>query len=80
MAYEPRDFHGDQLREAVEYLKSIPDAKYVGLSAFAETVKAGSSLLGPQVFLKLDNILGRMPAQVWAQFDAEIDRQVYGSD
>jgi hypothetical protein len=30
------------------------------------------------VFIKLDSILGRIPAQVWAQFDAEIDQQVYG--
>ena len=68
----------NQLREAVEHLKSIPDAKYVGLSAFAETVKAGAFLLGPQVFLKLDKIIGRTPTQVWAAFDAEVDRQMYG--
>ena len=50
----------------------------MGLSAFADTVRVAAFLLGPEVFLKLGRILGPTPTQVWAQFDAEIDRKVHG--
>ena len=78
MAYEPKQFPACELRDAVEHLKPIPDSKYVGLCAESETVRAGAFLLGPKAFLKLDQIRGRTPAEVWAAFDAEVDRLVYG--
>ncbi len=60
------------LNKAVAHLKSIPDAKFVGL--IAETsVTAGKYKLRAQVFFKLGQIVGKTPAQVWDMFDRQVD-------
>lgn len=79
MAYQPRDFDPRDpasLRAAVEHLQTIPDAKYVGLQADSETLNVGAFKLIAPAFLKLKDILGKTPAQIWAEFDNQVERQV----
>jgi len=81
MCLEPRDFSIGELRAAVEYLRAVPGAdtaKHVGLVAIAATVPAGNFKLDPQPMLRLPEILGRTPAEVWKAFDADIDKQRSG--
>lgn len=65
----------DQLREAVEYLKTVPETGYTGL--MAEThYKDEVVNLGPQPMLQLKDILGKSPEEVWKMFDQRVDEFV----
>ena len=78
LASKPRDFDPRDptaLAQAVEHLRAIPDAKYVGLNVQV-LVNAGRFNLDAPGFLKLDQIISRTPAQVWEALDAQIDRQI----
>lgn len=79
MCLEDRYFGIDDMRSAVEYLKTIPEASaektFIGLVAEAATVETGLFKLGPTPMIKLRDILGKTPAEVWDMFDADIDRQ-----
>jgi hypothetical protein len=79
---EPRDFAINELRAAVEYLKTIPGADdpktLIGLIAIARIVPAGTIKLKPQPMLKLSVIRGKTPGQVWEAFDADVDDQIKG--
>jgi hypothetical protein len=73
---EPREYPPDQLRQAVDYLKTIPDPrpekKFVGLIAQA-SVRAGHYRLQAMAFLKLADIIGKTTAEVWERFDKIVD-------
>lgn len=73
-AYEPREF--SDLRAAVEHLKTLPDAKYVDLQADTVPLKIGTFRLIAPTFLKLKDVVGKTPDQVWEQLDLQVDRQV----
>jgi len=66
-------FEVGQLREAVEYLKLQPQTPFVGLVARTHTT-AGRYKLMAEPMLSLDEILGKTPSEVWALFDAGVDR------
>jgi len=73
MCYHSREYRVDQMREAVEYLKTQPQTEFTGLQARTSTT-AGPYKLQAEPRLPLDKILGKTPAQVWDMFDAEVDR------
>jgi len=66
MCYNARYFAIDQLREAVEYLKTHPQTEFTGLQATTNTT-AGPYKLLAQPILPLDQILGKTPGEVWAR-------------
>src|SRR5688572_24890084 len=77
----PRVFHVNDLRKAVEYLRSIlgADAPGTFVGLVAEThVSAGKFKLNARPQLSLSEIVGRTPAQVWAAFDAAVDKEREG--
>lgn len=67
------------MREAVEYLKTIPDTGFTGLVAIAATIthEAGFKL-GAKPRLSLSQIIGKTPKEVWELFDKEVDSQIEG--
>jgi len=73
MCYDAKDFPIDQMREAVEYLKTQRQTPYTGLQATTSTT-AGSYKLLAQPILPLGQILGKTPGEVWDAFDAGVDR------
>jgi len=73
MCYDAKWFAVDQLREAVEYLRSQPQTPHTGLIARTNT-NAGRYKLSAEPMLLLDQILGKTPSEVWAAFDLEVDR------
>lgn len=73
----PVDFAPEDLRAAVEYLKTIKQAKFTGLMAETSTT-AGHYKLLARVLLGLDDIIGKTPAEVWEMFDAAVDDQRQG--
>ena len=75
MCLEGPYYRVDQLREAVEYLKTVPQTGYTGLQA---TVPVKTDLINllAQPILQLSDIVGKTPAEVWAMFDREVDRMV----
>jgi hypothetical protein len=71
--FDPND--PQSLRTAIAYLRSIPDAK--GNFVVAESsVRVGRFKLRAMAALRLDQITGRTPAEVWQLFDADVDRQI----
>ena len=78
MCYEPKDFALNEMRAAVEYLKTKPDSPHVGLVAIARQVRAGQFLLAPKPMINLKDILGKKPSEVWEMFDNKIDLQREG--
>lgn len=75
-------FYGPgQLREAVEYLRTVPAAteawEHFGLMAEAN-VQAGEWKLRSMAFLSLDQIVGRTPREVWEMFDEQVDGDIEG--
>jgi hypothetical protein len=78
MSLHPRDFDPRDprsLRLAVEHLRTIEPAKYTGIMVEAP-VKAGMFKLRAPGFLKLEQIVGRTPAEVWELFDQQVDQQI----
>ena len=73
MVYHDKYFPIDQLREAVEYLKTQPQTEHTGLMARTLTTAGDYKLLAEPI-LPLDKILGMTPREVWAEFDAAVDR------
>lgn len=75
MCLNSRTFPITELRQAVDHLRSIPDAK--GNFIVAETsVRAGQYRLRAMAALRLDQIKGKTPAEVWNLFDNDVDRQI----
>ncbi len=78
---QPRSFGPGQLREAVEHLKTVPGvddpAMHIGLKAETH-VNAHKLKLRAQPFLRLSEILGKTPAEVWEMFDLDVDDQRRG--
>jgi hypothetical protein len=68
----PPNAHG--LRQAVEHLKTLDQAPYVGVTL--ALVKAGGFKIDAPAFLKLEQIEGKTPAEVWEEFDRQIDKQI----
>lgn len=73
MCYYSREFAVDQLRPAVEYLKTQPQTEFTGLIARTLT-DAGPYKLLAEPMLSLDQIIGKKPSEVWDLFDAGVDR------
>jgi len=73
MCSKGRKFRIDQLREAVAYFRSIPPHDLTYLSAVGKPVKAGDFSLGPQPYIRLDQIAGRTPRDIWKEFDRQVD-------
>ena len=71
--FDPRDPRS--LRSAVEHLRTLPRKRFIGLTVEV-LVQAGGFKIQAPAALSLDQIEGKTPAQVWAIFDAEIDRQI----
>nr|AUN37309.1 hypothetical protein [uncultured bacterium] len=75
---DPRYFRPEELRSAVEHLKRMPQRGFTSLVAHGETVDAGPFKLGPNPALRLNQIVGKTPAEVWELFDAGVDEQRKG--
>lgn len=76
-------FATPELRVAVEYLKTMPRSRYVGLIAMTQTGcrwPDGRVMfrLNAQPMLLIDKILGKTPAETWALFDRDVDEQRKG--
>jgi hypothetical protein len=71
--FDPRDPRS--LRSAVEYLRSIEQARFTQLTVEV-SVRAGKYRLRAPAALKLHEIEGKTPAEVWAMFDAKVDEQI----
>ena len=65
----------DQLREAVEHLRTVPQTGYTGLQA-TTSYKDDVIFLLAQPMLQLKDIEGKTPADVWEMFDKEVDWMV----
>lgn len=68
-------FHPDDLRGAVDRLRTCEQLQYTKLVA-ETTIHPGRWHVVAPASLKLADIEGRTPAQVWSAFDAQIDEQV----
>ena len=68
------DYPPTELREAVEHLKTLDQRGFTGLTA-ETSARAGQYRLLARPFLKLDQIIGRTPRDVWEMFDADVDKQ-----
>jgi hypothetical protein len=82
MCLKPQQFDAGKLRQAVEYLKTVPGVddraqKWIGLCAHAH-VTAGDFKLFAKPMLKLSEILGKTPAEVWRLFDDKVTEQRKG--
>jgi len=78
MCYHAKDFGLNQLREAVEYLRTIEQTNHVGIAAIGTVAAAGRYKLIPEPMLKLSEIVGRTPTQVWDLFDQKTDEWIEG--
>lgn len=75
---KPRDFDPRDplsLRRAVEYLKSVPQSPFVLLVAEI-SVQAGLFKVRAPATLKLEEVIGKTPRQVWDHLDSQIDDQI----
>jgi hypothetical protein len=82
LCLEPRLFGSNELRPAVEYLKTVPGIddpkqKWVGLCAHTH-VEAGNFKLFAKPMLNLAEILGKTPDEVWQLFDDKVTEQRKG--
>ena len=59
----------------MEYLKTIEQGKFVSLVALV-SVKAGKYKLRAMASLKLAEIVGLKPSEVWELFDKQVDKQI----
>lgn len=75
MCFEKREFPIDRLRDAVEYLETVPESKFTGLIA-ESSVRAGEFRLRAQPMLAMREISGKTPAQVWASFDRKVREEI----
>jgi len=80
---DPRGFGPGEMREAVEYLKTIPAGPNIGLVAVTETGcrwPDGRVMfrLDAKPMLTLDEISGKTPTEVWELFDHDVDEQRKG--
>ena len=75
MCLEAPWFRIDQLREAAEYLKTVPQTGYTGLVAVTN-FKDDLINLRPEPMLQLKDILGKTPKEVWDLFDKAVDEKV----
>jgi hypothetical protein len=73
MCAKGRNFRLDQLREAVTYFRSMPAHDLSYLMAVGAPVNAGDLLLGPQPHLKVHQIAGLTPREIWKEFDRQVD-------
>jgi hypothetical protein len=71
--YEPKSF--STLKEAVEHLRSIEQRQFTQLTVEV-SVKAGKYKLRAPAALKLDQIEGKTPAEVWELLDRQVDEQI----
>lgn len=73
--YKPKKFHPQDLRKAVEYLKTIEQGPLVGITVKSH-VRAGRFRIDAPAFLKLDEIVGKRPSEAWELLDQQIDAQI----
>jgi hypothetical protein len=71
--FDPRD--PSSLRAAVEHLRTVPDTQFVQLTVEAP-VHAGPYKLRAPAAIKLHDIKGKTPAEIWAYFDKKVDDQI----
>lgn len=80
--YNAREYPVDQMRPAVEELRraeaEVPIKGFVGLVAVAKVVRAGPFLYEPKPMLRLIEIEGKTPREVWEMFDSAIDEDCEG--
>lgn len=77
--YDRRMFGVDQMREAVEYLKTQQVTDHTGLGAVSYYRSPQHRFqLKAEPLLPLDQVLGKTPAEVWDLFDNDVDRQITG--
>ncbi len=75
MCLEGPYFKVTELREAVEYLKTVPQTGYTGLQATTD-YKDDVIWLEAQPMLQLSEIEGKTPKEVWDMFDRAVDEKV----
>ncbi len=71
---EPKHHRPHEIREAVEYLKTIDQTRFTGLRAEVDT-RAGPYLLRAIVLIPLSDIIGKTPKQAWEIFASGADEQ-----
>lgn len=77
-AFHPRDFNPRDpkaLRQAVEYLRTLEQTGFVSLTVEV-MVTAGRFKLRAPASLKLSEIEGRTPREVWAALDKQVTDQL----
>lgn len=75
--YNVRQFRVDQMREAVDYLKTQPQTKYAGLCAKCDYKSPTHRFwLGTKPLIQLEKVKGKTPREVWEMFDADVTRQI----
>lgn len=79
MCIEHPKYRIDQMREAVEYLRGVPQTGYTGLVATTSVDVPPRFKLLAQPMLQLSDILGKTESQVWAMFDQAVDEQILRS-
>jgi hypothetical protein len=72
----PKYFDIDQLPDAIAYLRSQPAPDLRLIARTYTTV--GRYRLCAEPALTLDWLVGKTPAEIWAAFDAEVDRWAAG--
>jgi hypothetical protein len=76
--WEERLFSVDQMRDAVELLRTAPDTTHSGLSAVAQ-VKHGELFVMAQPVIPYREIVGKTPKKLWAMLDERVESLV-GTD
>ena len=77
-AYDPREFdprNPASLRQAVDHLRTLNQTGFVCLIAEV-LVPAATFKLRASASLKLAEIIGKTPAQVWTALDQQVDQQI----
>lgn len=75
--FKRREFRPNQMRQAVEYLRTQPQGRFVGLSAYVSVkLPQYDHWLRAAPLIHLDSIIGKTPKQVWDMFDAEVTAQI----
>lgn len=78
MCFDAKDYGVDQLRAAVEYLRTVEQTPHVGLAAIGTITPAGAYKIIPEPMLSLSEITGRTPVEVWDLFDRRTDEWIEG--
>ena len=77
MCFHGRSFGVNHMREAVAYLKTQPQTAFTGLCATVSYKSEKYTFqLGTSPMVSLEQIAGKLEAEVWEMFDRKIDDQI----